>query len=326
MHIAHFPSDLRPRWARPVAALGNFDGVHRGHQKILDRVKRQADECGGVPVVVTFDPHPPKVVRPDKAPPMLMTLDQKLETFERAGIHGVAVVRFTPDLARWEPEVFVDTVLVDWLGVVEVWVGANFLFGRDRLGTVTLLKALGEDRGFQTGSIEPVRHKEFVVSSTRVRHLIEEGRVGESAALLGHHYCLDGVVVHGEKRGRLLGFPTANLQTGNELLPAYGIYATLAIVNGVEHPAVTSVGIRPTINRDATGAAGATQEGGDDRPTVTVETYLLDASLDLYGASMRLAFVEWLRPEKKFESLEALSAQIALDCEAGRQVFARVER
>jgi len=300
-----------------VAALGNFDGVHRGHQKILDRVKTQAAACGGVPVVVTFDPHPPRVVRPDKAPPMLMTLDQRLETFERAGVHGVAVVQFTPELARWEPEAFVDRVLVDWLQVAEVWVGANFLFGRERLGTFTLLKALGEDRGFRTGNIEPVRYRDFVVSSTRIRRLIGEGRVGESAELLGHHYYLDGVVVHGEKRGRLLGFPTANLQVANELLPAYGIYATIAVVGGVRHPAVTSIGVRPTITRETTAGEGA---GGDH---VTVETHLLDTSMDLYGAKMRLEFVEWLRPEERFDSLEALSVQIGLDCEAGRQVIAR---
>ncbi len=317
MQIAHFPSDQRPRWVRPVAALGNFDGVHRGHQKILDRVKRQADEGGGVPVVVTFDPHPPRVVRPDKAPPLLMTLDQKLETFERAGVHRVAVVHFSPELARWEPEVFVDTVLVDWLRVAEVWVGANFVFGRDRAGTFTLLNALGEDRGFRAENIDPVRYKDFVVSSTRIRHLVGEGRVDESAALLGHHYCVDGVVVHGDKRGRELGYPTANLRTVNELLPAHGIYATVAIVNGVQHAAVTSVGIRPTISRDD-GLDGA------GTPPVTVETYLLDTSMDLYGVTMRLAFVQWLRPEAQFDSLEALSEQIARDCEDGRQVFARV--
>lgn len=309
MQVAHFPNEQRPRWTTPIAALGNFDGVHRGHQKILDRVKRQADERGGAAVVVTFDPHPPRVVRPDKAPRLLMTLDQKLEAFDKAGIHGVAVVHFTQELARWEPEVFVDTVLVDWLRVGEVWVGANFLFGRDRAGTFTLLKALGEDRGFRTEKIDPVRYKDFVVSSTRVRHLIGEGRMDEAAALLGHHYMLDGVVVHGAKRGRELGYPTANLQTDNELLPAYGIYATVAVVGGVQHAAVTSVGIRPTIQ---------------DNLQPTVETYLLDVSLDLYGQPMRLAFVQWLRPEEKFDSLEALTAQMALDCEAGRQVFGRV--
>jgi len=317
MHIAHFPSDQRPKWTRPVAALGNFDGVHRGHQKILDRVKRQADEGGGVPVIVTFDPHPPRVVRPDKAPPLLMTLDQKLETFERAGVHRVAVVNFTPDLARWEPEVFVDTVLVDWLRVAEVWVGANFVFGRERTGTFTLLKALGEDRGFRAENIDPVRYKDFVVSSTRIRHLIGEGRVDESAALLGHHYWVDGVVVHGRKLGRTLGYPTANLDTVNELLPANGIYATVAIVNDVQHAAVTSIGVRPTIASDQ-------GQDGAGSPSVTVETYLLDTSLELYGKPMRLAFVQWLRQEEQFDSLDALTAQIARDCEAGRRLFSRL--
>lgn len=289
-----------------MAALGNFDGVHRGHQKILDRVCRQAAERGGTPVVVTFDPHPPRVVRPDKAPPLLMTLDQKIEAFGRAGIQGVAVVQFTPDMARWEPETFVDTVLVDWLRVSEVWVGANFLFGRERTGTFTLLKALGEDRGFRADKIDPVRFKDFVVSSTRVRHLIGEGRVDEAGALLGRQYSLDGVVVHGDARGRELGYPTANLETRNELLPAYGIYATIAVIDHVFYPAVTSVGIRPTI--------------GDNR--VMVETYLLDASMDLYGKSMRVAFVRRLRDERKFDSLDLLTAQIGADCEAARQVLA----
>jgi len=196
-------------------------------------------------------------------------------------------------------------VLIDWLKVSEVWVGANFLFGRDRSGTFTLLKALGEDRGFRVDKIDPVRFKDFVVSSTRVRHLIGEGRVDEAGALLGRHYVLDGVVVHGDGRGRELGYPTANLETRNELLPAYGIYATIAVIDQVFYPAVTSVGIRPTI--------------GDNR--VMIETYLLDASMDLYGKPMRVAFVRWLREEQKFESLEMLTTQIGADCEAARQVL-----
>ncbi len=306
MFVARFPADQRPRWPQPVAALGNFDGVHRGHQKILERVCRQAADRGGTPVVVTFDPHPPKVVRPDKAPPLLMTTEQKLEAFARAGIGGVALVEFTADMARWEPEAFVDTVLVDWLKVSEVWVGANFLFGRDRMGTYTLLKALGQDRGFRAEKIEPVRFKDFVVSSTRVRHLVGEGRVDEAGALLGRPYALDGTVVHGDGRGRQLGFPTANLETANELLPAYGIYATVAIIDGVFHPAVTSVGVRPTI--------------GDGR--VMVETFLLDHHEDLYGRRMRVAFVRWLRAEARFDSLEALVAQMHEDCRQARAIHA----
>lgn len=306
MFVARFPQDQRPRWLHPVAALGNFDGVHRGHQKIIDRVRRQADERGGTPVVVTFDPHPPRVVRPDKAPKLLMTLEQKLEAFERAGIEGVAVVQFTEDMARWEPELFVDAVLVDWLQVTEVWVGANFLFGRDRSGTYSMLRTLGAERGFRAEKIDPVRFKDFVVSSTRVRHLVTEGRVDEAGALLGRHYALDGVIVHGDARGRQLGYPTANLQTANELLPAYGIYATIATVDGVMYPAVTSVGVRPTI--------------GDNREMV--ETYLFDQSLDLYGKQMRVSFVQWLRDEQRFDSLDSLVAQMGADCVDARRVHA----
>jgi riboflavin kinase/FMN adenylyltransferase len=307
MQVLYFPDAAPPKWRDPVAALGNFDGLHRGHMKLLERVRRQAGERAGTPVALIFHPHPPRVLRPDKAPPLLMTLDQKLEGFERAGIQGVVIVRFTPEVARWEPEYFVETVLAGWLRVAEVWVGANFLFGRDRAGTYTLLRALGEDRGFRADKIDPVRYKDFVVSSTRVRHLVGEGRVDEAAALLGHHYFVDGTVVTGDRRGRELGFPTANLDTTNELLPANGIYATVAFVDGVQHPAVTSVGVRPTI--------------GDGR--FVVETHLLDGAYDLYGRSMRLAFVQWLRAEAKFDSLDALRQQMGDDC---RQAIALFER
>src|ERR1051325_2938791 len=236
MQVLHYPDDPAPKWRDPVVALGNFDGLHRGHLKLLERVRREAGERGATPVALIFDPHPPRLLRPDKAPPLLMTLDQKLEAFERAGLQGVVIVRFTRELASWEPEHFVHSVLLDWLGVAEVCVGANFLFGRNRAGTYTLLRALGEDCGFRTENIEPVRYKDFVVSSTRIRHLIGEGRVDEAAALLGHQYFIDGTVVHGDGRGRTLGFPTANLDSKNELLPAFGIYASVAIVSGVHHP------------------------------------------------------------------------------------------
>src|SRR4029079_18843428 len=150
MDIIHFPDDQRPsRWKQPVLALGNFDGVHRGHQKILERLCRVASGRGATPVVMTFDPHPPRVVRPDKARPLLMTKAQKLEAIAAAGVQGAAIVRFTTDLSKWDPEMFVQTVLVDWLHVSEVWVGANFLFGHDRAGNYSLLRSLGQQDGFR---------------------------------------------------------------------------------------------------------------------------------------------------------------------------------
>jgi riboflavin kinase/FMN adenylyltransferase len=308
MQIAWFPDAPRPAWPRPVVALGNFDGLHRGHQKLVDEVRRQAQERAGTSVVMIFDPHPPRILRPDKAPPLLMTLDQKIEAFQHAGVDALAIVRFTPELAKWEPELFVETVLLDWLRVAEVWVGANFLFGRDRSGTFTLLRALGEDRGFHVEPIEPVRYKDFVVSSTRIRRLIEEGRVDEAGSLLGHHYFVDGTVIGGDGRGRDLGFPTANLLTRNELMPADGIYATMAILAQTYHQAVSSIGIRPTI--------------GDDRPTI--ETFILEGRHEVYGAPMRLAFVKWLRPQMKFDDLAGLQAQITRDAAAAADLFAQM--
>src|SRR6188508_2602606 len=223
MQVIHYPDDQRPaRWHQPVLALGNFDGMHRGHLKIIERVRRGAEERGATAVAMTFDPHPSKIVRPDKAAPLLMTHQQKLEALARGGMHGVAIVRFTHELSQWDPETFVRTVLVDWLRVSEVWVGANFLFGHDRSGNFSSLRTLGQRYGFRADKIDPVRYKDFVVSSTRVRRLVSEGRLDEAGALLGHPYYIDGTVGEGSHRGREIGFPTANMTTENELLPPHG--------------------------------------------------------------------------------------------------------
>ena len=310
MDVIHFPDDPRPpRWVHPVLALGNFDGVHRGHRKILDRLHRVAAERGATSVVMTFDPHPPRVVRPDKAPPLLMTKAQKLEAIADAGVQGAAIVRFTPALSHWEPETFVRTVLVEWLHVAEVWVGANFLFGHDRAGNFSMLRVLGARYGFKAEKIDPVRYKDFVVSSTRIRRLVSEGRVDEAGALLGHEYAIDGTVIRGDERGRTLGFPTANLCTENELLPPHGVYATTTRIGQIVHPSVTNVGTRPTVD-----ASGRT----------VVETHIFNLDRDLYGESIRVGFVQRLRDERAFESLDLLRAQIDADCQRARVLFNRL--
>ena len=157
-------------------------------------------------------------------------------------------MRFTHELSQWDPEMFVRTVLVDWLRVAEVWVGANFLFGHDRTGNFSMLRTLGARYGFKAEKIDPVRYKDFVVSSTRIRRLISEGRVDEAGALLGHEYCLDGTVVQGDRRGAQIGFPTANLCTDNELLPPNGVYATTTTVGEIVYPSITNIGVRPTVD------------------------------------------------------------------------------
>lgn len=310
VEVIHYPEDPSPAgWTHTALALGNFDGLHRGHMKIVERVRRHASDRGGIAAVLTFEPHPPRVVRPDRAPPLLMTQAQKLEALAAAGMDGAAVVRFTPELSRWDPDTFVRTVLVEWLHVSDVWVGANFLFGRDRSGNFSLLRSLGARYGFRVEKIEPVRYKDFVVSSTRLRRLIGEGRVDEAGALLGHHYVIDGTVVKGAGRGRGQGFPTANLRSDNELLPPDGVYATTATVNGIIHASVTNIGVRPTF------------EAAGER---TVETHVFEAVGDLYGQHVRLAFIQWLRDEQPFPDAAALTRQIAADCAQARALFDQI--
>lgn len=309
METIHFPDDPRPPWlVHPVLALGNFDGLHRGHLKIIERVRRGAAEHGGTPMAMTFDPHPPRVVRPDKAPPLLMTKAQRLEALEHAGITCVAVVRFTRELSEWDPETFVRLVLVDWLRVAEVWVGGNFLFGHERIGNFSLLRVLGGRYGFRAEKIDPVRYKDFVVSSTRIRRLVSEGRVDEAGALLGHTFFLDGVVVEGRRRGREIGFPTANLATANELIPPHGVYATMVTIDGVVHASLTNVGRRPTFGESQT----------------VIETHVLRYQGDLYGRHVRLAFVQRLRDERRFDDVDGLRAQIEADQRRAERLFSRL--
>ena len=310
MDVIRFPDDPRPvRWVHPVLTLGNFDGLHRGHIKIIDRIRRGASERAGTSVVLTFDPHPPRVLRPDKAPPLLMSPDQKLAALERAGVQGVAIVCFTHELSRWEPEVFVRRVLVDWLRVAEVWVGADFLFGHERSGTFSLLRTLGQQAGFRVEKIDPIRYKDFIVSSTRIRRLVAEGRVEEAGALLGRHYAISGSIVPGAARGRELGFPTANLATRNELIPPNGVYATFVTLDGVVRPGVTNIGVRPTFG---------------DTERVGVETHILEFEGELYGRAAELAFVQRLRDERRFPDVDALREQIAADVRRAERLFDRL--
>jgi riboflavin kinase/FMN adenylyltransferase len=310
VQVIHFPGDLRPlRFIYPVLALGNFDGLHRGHLKIIERVKKTSNDRGGTAMAMTFDPHPPKIIRPDKAPKLLMTTEQRLEALQNAGVEVTVVVNFTYELSRLKPEKFVKEVLVEWLKVAEVLVGSNFLFGRDRTGNFSLLRRLGQEYGFRTDKIEPVRYKQFVVSSTRVRRLVSEGKVDEAAALLGHSYWLNGKVVQGEKRGRELGYPTANIVTNNALIPPNGVYATTLEVGGISRASLTNIGVRPTYS---------------DNDSLTIETYMLNHREELYGSLVRLGFVQRLRDEKKFNDIDSLRAQIKIDEEIGRRLFDRL--
>jgi riboflavin kinase/FMN adenylyltransferase len=310
MDVIHFPEDVRPsRWSHPVLALGNFDGVHRGHRKILERVQRVATERGATSVVMTFDPHPPRVVRPDKAPALLMTKEQKLEAIAGAGVSGAAIVRFTPELSRWDPETFVRTVLVDWLHVAEVWVGANFLFGHDRAGNFSLLRTLGGRYGFKAEKIDPVRYKDFVVSSTRIRRLVSEGRLDEAGRAAG-----PPVLPRRHRRHGRSARPDYRLSHGQPLHRQRAAAAARRLCDDHEDwRDCVSVGdeYRDTANRGPVGRA-------------TIETHIFNLDRDLYGASIRLGFVQRLRDERAFESLDLLRAQIDADCQRARVLFNRL--
>jgi riboflavin kinase/FMN adenylyltransferase len=295
----------------PVLTVGNFDGIHVGHRAILETVVSRARVLGGQAVVYTFDPHPRKVLQPNRAPRLLTTLEQKLELLEQADVDVVIVESFSLDFARISAESFVRDVIHERIGPVEVYVGYDFHFGRDREGSMRMLTELGPRLGFAVTIIPEVVVAKGDVNSTRIRKLLGEARVAEANEMLGRPYTVRGEVVRGDERGRVLGFPTANLRTENEVLPSHGVYAGHIRLlddgtppSGSSWTAVTNVGTRPTF-----GQAGQ----------VLAEAHLVDFEGELYGRRVELSFVHHLRPERRFAGVSELRSQIAADVEAGRR-------
>ncbi len=297
MDVVRGYTALLRRLEQPVVAIGNFDGVHRGHAHILDEAKRLAGD--GEAVVLTFDPHPARVLAPEYAPPLITALPRKLELIAAHRIDVCVVQPFDRAFAALTPAEFVERVLAGGLGATRVCVGHDFTFGRARAGTTDVLAELGRVHGFELTIVPAVTVDGMVCSSTKVREFVLEGRVGGAAKVLGRDFDLDGEVVRGEGRGRKIGVPTANLRPDADLIPKEGVYAGWAETNsGERFVAAINVGANPTF---AEGRA------------VTVEAHLLDASLDLYGARLRLGFVERLRGEQRFASVDALVEQIRRD-------------
>jgi riboflavin kinase/FMN adenylyltransferase len=307
-------ASIREPLVRPILTVGNFDGVHRGHRAILDTVTERARALRGEAVVYTFEPHPRKILSPQSAPRLLTTLEQKLELLAQAGVDAVILEPFDLGFARTSADEFVREFVHARIRPLEVYVGYDFHFGRDREGSMRLLTELGPRLGFSVTILPEVVIGERDVNSTRIRQLLGEGAVEEAAILLGRDYSVRGRVGTGEKRGRSLGFPTANLELENEVLPALGVYAgRLRFLDdgdpaaGLTLPAVTNVGTRPTF-------------GASDR--VVVEAHLIDFSGDLYGRRVELSFRFHLRPERRFEGREALRAQIDADRDEARRRLA----
>jgi len=291
-----------------VGTIGNFDGVHLGHRRILERVVARAREVGRPSFAITFEPHPMAVLRPDQAPRRIQTLRQKEEAIEAIGIETLLVVPFTRDLSLMEPEEFVRALLRDRLGASEILVGAHFAFGRGKRGDLALLARLGAECGFTASAVEEVVVDGAPVSSTRIRRALERGSIGEANAMLGREYELDGLVARGDRLGHQIGVPTINLEPENELPPADGVYVTEIEIRsfGRRFPSVSNIGRRPTLYEDY---------------ATTIETYVLDFSADVYGEKVRLFFLERLREERKFPSMMDLKAQIQNDVAAARDYF-----
>ena len=303
---------LLPRQGGPAGSavtIGAYDGVHLGHQAVLRELRRRADGQGLSTAVVTFDRHPATVVRPDSAPKLLTDLEQKLEVLAATGdVDTVVVITFDVARSQEEPEEFVEEVLVDRLRARMVVVGADFHFGRRRRGNVELLRRLGSALGFEVVGLVLVEVPGVagVVSSTAIRRAVAAGDVASASRLLGRPFELRGVVAEGDRRGRELGYPTANVLTAPEVLvPGEGIYAGwYERPDGEVHPAAVSVGRRPTF--------------GDGTPAPVVEAYLLDFEGDLYGERARVRFVSRLRDDERFPNVQELVAQMARDVDAAR--------
>ncbi|RMG42570.1 MAG: riboflavin biosynthesis protein RibF [Acidobacteria bacterium] len=301
MRLARGIDEFRPPAGRAVVAtIGNFDGVHRGHQRIMARVAERAGALGGLPLVVTFEPHPLRILAPDRAPRLLMTREQKLAALEAAGIEAVVILPFDRDLATMPAEVFARDLLGGRLGVRELYIGPDFRFGRGRAGDLELLRRIGRAVGFSADAVPPVMDGGERISASRIRRLLSEGRASEAARLLGRPFALVGTVVHGEGRGRPLLVPTANLAPENEFLPARGVYVTQAAWAGREAFGLTNVGTRPTF--------------GDRR--LVVETFLPGLDEDLYGRRLELRFLDRLRDERRFDTAADLRRQIESDLES----------
>lgn len=298
------PSGIPGDGRGSVVTVGTFDGVHRGHRAVLDEIRDRARAHGRRAVLLTFHPHPLRIVKPERAPLLLTTPDEKKEILAESGLDYAVFLRFTPVLSRYPPRRFVEEILVGRLGVEELVIGYDHGFGRDRSGDPGDLERIGRKLGFDVDVVAPVQVGGRPVSSSRIRELLARGRIGEAADTLGRRYSLRGIVVRGEGRGRGLGFPTANLQVlgPDKLLPPPGIYAVRGVLRRGTHPGALHLGPRPTF------------EGSPP----TVELHLLDFEGDLYGEEVRVDFVEYLREVKPFRTPQALVTQMRADVEEAR--------
>jgi len=288
-------------------AIGVFDGVHRGHQAVISISTDHARAANGTPVVVTFDPHPEKILRPQSAPHLLSATQHKIALIRALGVGHLLIVTFDRQFAATEPEDFVQQLVTHSKPLREICVGHEWSFGRNRRGNLDLLKKMGVKFNFEVVGVPPIKANDEVVSSTAVRQAIDRGDFAKAAAMLGREYTVLGTVTHGDNLGKKIGFPTANLSAHNEQFPPNGVYAAAARLSDGVHLGVVNLGVRPTMT-----------SGRSER---VLEIHLLDFNQDIYGRDVEVRFVKYLRPEKKFENVDALVGQIQRDVDQARELF-----
>jgi len=307
MQVFHSANDFRSGGRKVSLAIGMFDGVHLGHQQLLRHAVADAEQHEGWAVDITFDRHPNSVIAPDRVPPLIYSGSQKLRAIASLGVDATVVIPFTHEFSSLPADVFIRSLTQQLAPVLSICVGDSFTFGHKRSGNVATLQRLGSELGFIVHGIAAVSLDGEVVSSTRIRETIRAGEKDRASQMLGREYAVCGEVVRGDELGRKLGFPTTNLDVNGRVVPPNGVYAVHAYVAGKRHRAVANIGHRPTLKNSA--------------PELRVEAHLLDFNEDLYGKEMELTFVDKLREEKKFSSIDELREQIARDVAAARAKF-----
>jgi riboflavin kinase / FMN adenylyltransferase len=307
MKLLQHPRELEEPGRRICVAIGVFDGIHLGHQQVIEQTKADAAQHEGVSLVLTFDRHPSAVVAPAKLPPMIYPLSKKLQVLEQLGVDATVLLEFTRTLSECPADVFIRQLIGAWPRLYSISVGSKFVFGHRRGGNLALLQALGQELHFVVHGLAPVALDGKTVSSTRIRTAIQDGQLDLAHQMLGRPFALVGSVVRGDQLGRTLGFPTANVDVPGLVLPPMGVYAAHALVNRQLHPCVVNLGYRPTLR--------------NPQPVLRVEAHLLDYDDDLYGQTMELIFLARLRGESRFDSLTKLKEQIQLDIQAARPLF-----
>jgi len=307
MHVVRTFEELARTAPHACLAIGVFDGVHLGHQRVIGQARDDARKSGGTSVVLTFDPHPMRVLQPDRAPQLLTSTEHKLALIENLGVDACLVLTFDRAFSLQPPEQFIDTVARTMNPLQEICVGTRFRFGHKRAGDVRLIETLAPKYGFVAREIKPVVLEHEMISSTAIRQHVLGGRLDRAAAMLGRPFSVLGTVEPGDHRGRELGFPTANLNPHNEVLPPDGVYVARAVIGRELRGGVVNIGVRPTF--------------ADRAPARILEIHLLDFDRDVYDQDVDVQFLQKLRDEKKFASAEVLKTQIAGDIQAARAIL-----